>query len=329
MAKEKSNHIKLGIFIASGLSFLILLLYIIGKNQNLFGNTFLIKARIDDVHGLRAGNNIRYAGIDIGTVKSVAVLNDSIVEVSLSRKSSMKGFIRKNATVNISTDGLMGNKLLNIVSAKQPAPVVNEGDVLYSSPGIDTDAMLKVLNSTNNDVATIAAELKQTAQRINQSKAFQGLLNDQSIPENIRLSFSKIRSSAEQIDNFIYNLNQLTSDLKAGKGSIGRLLVDTTMASELSTAINQLKIVGTRADSLSIRASALIAHVHNELMAGNGTVPALLTDVEMKDQLNATLKNIEEASKSLHENMDALKHSFLFRGYFKKMEKENEKAKPH
>ncbi|HEY0749859.1 MAG TPA: MCE family protein, partial [Chitinophagaceae bacterium] len=75
MAKRTIPHIKLGIFVLAGIAFLILLLYIIGKNQNLFGKTFMLKARFEKTNGLMRGNNIRFAGIDAGTVKSVNIIN--------------------------------------------------------------------------------------------------------------------------------------------------------------------------------------------------------------------------------------------------------------
>ena len=148
MARKIINRVKLGVFVLAGLGFLILLLYIIGKNQNMFGSTFILKARFDNVHGLMPGNNIRFAGIDAGTVRSIKVLNDTTIEVSMLVKNKMKGYIRKNATVSISTDGLMGNRLLNIEAAKRPAALVDEGDILLTTQGPDTDEMLNVLNST-------------------------------------------------------------------------------------------------------------------------------------------------------------------------------------
>ena len=162
MARKTINTVKLGIFVITGIVVLVMLLYVIGKNQNLFGNTFQLKARFENVNGLMPGNNVRYAGINAGTVKSVEVLNDSTVEVTLLIRSKMKDFIFANATVSIATDGLMGSKLVNIESAKSPAPLVKEGDILQSSLSPDTDEILRVLNTTTGDIAVIARELKFT-----------------------------------------------------------------------------------------------------------------------------------------------------------------------
>ena len=75
MIKQSINNVKLGAFVLSGLVFIILLLYLIGKNQHLFGTSFHLKVRVDNVQGLKPGNNVRFAGIDVGTVKKINIIN--------------------------------------------------------------------------------------------------------------------------------------------------------------------------------------------------------------------------------------------------------------
>jgi len=83
MAKKAMNNVKLGAFVLVGLVLLIVMLYMIGKNRNLFGSNFILKARFGNVHGLKPGNNVRYAGIDVGTIKIINVLNDTTMEVAM------------------------------------------------------------------------------------------------------------------------------------------------------------------------------------------------------------------------------------------------------
>lgn len=325
MAKKKVNHLKLGFFVIAGLGFLILLLYVIGKNQNLFGKTFVLKARFENVHGLMRGNNIRFGGMDAGTVGSVDVLNDTTFEVTLLVKAKFKKYIHKNATLNITTDGLMGNKLISIVPAKEPAPLVEEGDILFSSKSIDTDEMLEVLNDTNNDVAFIARQLKQTVQRINESKVVWAVLNDESLPSNLKASLLRIKTTSDNLDDITGNLNVIVSNVRNGKGTVGELLTDSTIALDMKDAIVKIKNIGVTADTLSARINSLISDVNNEINNGNGTVNALLKDSKIKTDLSNSLKNIELGTKAFNENMEAIKHSFLFRKYFRRIEKQKER----
>jgi len=328
MAKKKVNHLKLGVFVIAGLAFLILLLYVIGKNQNLFGKTFVLKARFENVHGLMRGNNIRFGGMDAGTVSSVDVLNDTTFEVTLLVKTKFKKHIHKNATLNITTDGLMGNKLINIVPAKEIAPLVEEGDILFSSKSIDTDEMLEVLNDTNNDVAFIARQLKQTVQRINDSKVVWAVLNDETLPSNLKASLLRIKITSDNLDDITSNLNVIVSNVRNGKGTVGELLTDSTIALDMKDAIVKIKNIGVTADTLSARINSLISDVNNEINNGNGTVNALLKDSQMKNDISKSLKNIELGTKAFNENMEAIKHSFLFHNYFRRIEKQKERESP-
>jgi phospholipid/cholesterol/gamma-HCH transport system substrate-binding protein len=322
MAKKAINHLKLGIFVITGMLFLVLLLYVIGKNQDLFGKTFVLKARFENVHGLMPGNNIRFAGINAGTVSAVDVVNDTTIEVTLLVKIKMKPYIRKDATVNISTDGLMGNKLVNIIPSGLQAPLVEEGDVLLHSSATDTEEMLAVLNTTNNDVAIIAKELKHTVQRINASEGLWRVLEDETLPVHIRQSLVGIRATAANLSSMSAKLNDIVADVENGRGSAGKLLKDSSIAININDAIIQIRNAGVMADSLFLKIASVVKTLDKNLNEGKGAVKSLLTDASLRQDLEMSIKNIERGSKAFNENMEALKQNFLFRGYFKRKAKE-------
>lgn len=326
MAKTAINNIKLGVFVIVGMAFLVLLLYMIGKNQNLFGKTFLLKAKFENVHGLMPGNNVRFGGIDAGTVKEIVMIDDTTIEVTMMVKTKMKGYIHKNANVTIATDGLMGNKLINIEPIKNPAPLVEEGDVLQSAKVTSIDVMLKTLGETNNDIAAIAKDLKSAVQRFNNSSALWDILNDKTLPANLRASLMNVRSASERINNSMGDFNSIVADVKNGKGSVGTLLKDTGFAKNLNETIIKIKKIGNSADTLALHINGLITTITTEVESGKGPVNALLKDSSMVNRLNKTLTNVEKGTAAFNDNMEAIKHSFLFRGYFKRLEKEKQKS---
>ena len=83
MVNRGINNVKLGAFVLGGLIVLVLLLYMIGRNRNLFEPTYVLKASFKNVEGLVSGNNVRYAGIQAGTVKKIKILNDTTIEVTM------------------------------------------------------------------------------------------------------------------------------------------------------------------------------------------------------------------------------------------------------
>lgn len=321
MANKLNNNLKLGSFVLAGLFFLVLLLFMIGKNKNLFGNTYILKARFENIQGLVAGNNVRFSGIQAGTVKKVTILNDTTIEVTMLIETNMKTIIRKNALTAIGTDGLVGNKVVNISPAHQPASLAEEGDILLSTKAVNTDDILLTLSATSKDVAVIAADLKTTVMRINNSNGLWALLNDQSLPQNLRLSLTNIQLATTKAGHITDNLNDIVINVKDGKGSVGKLLKDTSFAYNLQEAILKIKAVGEEADSLAGEINKMLAGIQYDINHGKGSVNALFKDSLMVVKLNNSLDNIQKGTDGFNQNMEALKHNFLLRGYFKKKEK--------
>lgn len=325
MTNKIFNNIKLGAFVLGGLVFLVLMLYLIGKNRNLFGNTYQLHVKFENIQGLVAGNNVRFSGIQAGTVKKVRIINDTVIEVSLFIDTKMKNIIRKNAIASIGTDGLVGNKVVNIAPAKLPAPFAEEGDYISSKKGIDTDDMLQTLNKTNNDIATITSELKITTYRINKSSALWALLNDESIPKEVRGSLSNIRTATEKAGSLVNNLNAIILKVKSGEGSLGTIINDTAIAKNLNEAIVKIKAAGNEADLLANELSNVIDGIQQDINSGKGLANAFLKDSSIVHKINSSLENIQKGTEGFNQNMEALKHNFLLRGYFRKLERKKEK----
>lgn len=326
MQTKTLNNAKLGLFVLLGLLFLVMLLYLIGKNQNLFGDTYELKARFENVQGLVPGNNVRYAGIEAGTVKSIQIINDTTLEVTMIIEKLMNQVIRRNAILTIGTEGIVGNKVINIAPSKQSAALAVEGDVLLSRKSVDTDDMLQTLSQTNIDVALIAAELKTTVTRINKSKALWELLEDRSLPRDVRKSLANIRIATGKAVSITDQLNSIVADMKEGKGSVGSLLRDSGLVKGLTEAVQKINKAGAEMDTVISKVNTSASILENDLQNGKGVVHAFLRDTVLVNKVQMSLSNIEKGTDGFNQNMEALKHNFLFRGYFRKLEKEKAAA---
>ena len=101
MAKKLISDVKLGVFVLAGLLFLVILLYMIGKNRNMFGSNFVLKARFENIQGLVAGDNVKFAGIQAGTVKNINIINDTLIEVTMVIEKRLSTIIHSNAVASI------------------------------------------------------------------------------------------------------------------------------------------------------------------------------------------------------------------------------------
>src|SRR5579862_127593 len=114
MNKESGFTWKLGMFVIAGLAAFAITMYFIGKQKNLFGSTFHLRSQFKTVSGLQVGNNVRFSGINIGTINEIDLLTDTSVMVDLVIKKEDQKFIRTDAIASIGSDGLMGDKVLVI-----------------------------------------------------------------------------------------------------------------------------------------------------------------------------------------------------------------------
>ena len=325
MAKKAMNNVKLGAFVLAGLIFLVVLLYMIGRNRNMFGSNFILIVKFENVQGLKAGNNVRYGGIDVGTVKKINVLNDTTMEVIMTINETMKSIIHKNALASIGTDGLVGNKVVNMVSGKQPSAIVEDGDILATKSLSDMDEMLETLDKTNDDINIIAGEMKTAMKRINSSEALWGILEDKELPQQLKSSVANIRLATVKANAMVNDLNMIVHDVKSGKGSAGVILTDTTLVHNLNAAILKMKTIGDSADALLHEITTTVSGIKTDINSGKGPVSAMLKDSVMTAKISNTLDNIQEGTDGFNQTMEALKHSFLLRGAFRKMERQKQK----
>ena len=229
MAGNTSKYaLRVGILVAFGCLLLLVLIFFVGRQQNLFGATTTIKTLFSNVSGLQVGNNVRFNGITIGTVSDIMLLNDTSVLVLMMIENEKLPFIRKNSRTTIGTEGLMGDKVITISSGSGEFPAVKENDYLSSLTPIELDAIMGTLQNTAENAEIISSELAMILFKVNN-----------------------------------------------GNGVLSRMLADTTMAENFAQ----------------------------------------------------TMENLENSSKSLEENLDAAKKSFILRGAYRKMKKDEEAIK--
>lgn len=321
MGNETTRNIRVGLIVIMGTILLITALYTIGNKQNLFGSTFRISAQFYNVNGLMAGNNVRLSGIDVGTVESIEIMSDSSVNVVMLIEDRVKDFIKKNAIASVGTDGLMGNKLVNINSTKGNAESIEEGDVLQTLRPYETDEMLRTLNTTNENIKYITTDLKKITQKINSPNTLWSILMDTVVAENVKKTIVNIKLTSNQSAILTGDLSAIVKDVRSGKGSIGTLLMDTTFSEKLDQTIIDIKQI---TDKMAI-VSGDLSFVSEKIKNGSGIVGTLLMDTTFSNNLNKSMENIKNGSEGFNENMEALKHNFLLRKYFKKQEKEKNK----
>lgn len=312
--KHKTDYIKLGLFVTTGTVLLVIALYLLGSKRNLFSSNFTLYATFRNVDGLTRGNVIRLSGINIGTVGHVTIVDDTTVVVEMTIESSSQKFIRKNAIADIGSDGLMGNKLVNIQSRISDIPQVEEGDTLHSKKGFATDDMMRTLDVSNQNIAAITTDLRQLSHEMVSGESAWKLLKDSIVLNNIRQSLKNLETTTQSAANFTADLEVLTQSIRDGKGVAGKLINDPQSEAQLNAALNNLQIASDSARRAISQLQAFTSTLNDK----NSIAGTLTQDTAAANQLKATLENMNKGSALLNENLKAMRENWLFRKYFKK-----------
>lgn len=319
MDKSASEKIRLGLFVILGTAFLLIAAYLIGNRQDMFGRSLTISSVFKDVGGLQLGNNVRYSGINVGTVKSLEMEEDTAIRVTMNIEKRMFPHLKKNAVAAIGSDGLVGSMIVNIIPGEGQAPFIEPGDEIASLSRITTLDMLSTLHVTNENAARLTADLLQVTRALNQGEGSLGrLLNDTAMGADLSKTMKNFTDAGERINALLARMEQLTDHGNLSRSVAGKLLMDTLTGQEIDTLLNNLERSGKLLASTMDTMDSLVTGI----AAGEGALHFLTGDTLFVKRLSASMEHIEAGTERFSENMEALKHNFLTRRYFRKLERE-------
>jgi phospholipid/cholesterol/gamma-HCH transport system substrate-binding protein len=345
--------LRLGLFIAGGLTLVVMAIFIIGKQKNLFNPVYKLTTTFSNVSGLQVGNNVRFSGINVGTVDDIVIINDTTVKVDLVIKKDVWQFIKTDCKVTLGSEGIIGDKLIIITQGSSNAPLLKDGQRLTSIEPIETNAIMTRLDVTAKNAENISHQISDITFDINKGHGtLSHLIQDSILAVNFNQTianlniFSKgltgsdivmvsLKATVRNAEDISHQLAVIMNKINRGNGTLGRLIQDSTIAENLNQTILNLKksskgLTGT--DTIMARLNvaagnaAIISKQLTEMMykinTGNGTLSRLIRDTILAENLNKTLINLRQGSKGLDENMTAVKHNFLFRGYYERKAKD-------
>ena len=267
MNKDTGSNWKLGMFVIVGLILFVITIYFIGKQQNLFGDTFNLKSKFKTVSGLKVGNNVRFSGINVGTISEIELINDTTVVVVLLMEEDVQKYIKKDAMASIGSDGLMGDKVMTISPGTSSNETVKDNDFIKSKSAVEMEDLMKSVKTSVDNAGIITAQLAE----------------------------------------FTYNMNN-------GEGTLSKLMNDKEFANSLKKTLANLEVTTNE-----------FSRFTTSMNNGKGILSKVVSDEKLGAKLDSTMSNLQTGSKGLTEIMEAAKHNFLFKGYFNKQQKAEDK----
>ena len=320
MKNTNAHKIKLGLFVIISTILFVSAVYLIGQKQSLFQKTFTISAYFQNVNGLQKGNNVRYAGINIGTVTAIEMVNDSTIKVDMTIEEKITEHIKKNAIAAIGSDGLVGNMIVNILPGKGADSTISNGDIITTYSKIGPDDILSTLSVSSENAAMLTSDLLQITRAMIEGKGTLALLlNDTIMAKDLRYSVTNLKTASLDASKTIREINDIISSLKSNDDTVlGMLLNDSISGEKLKSIVGNIETSSLEIEDILSNVNTLV----DDFNTSQGAFNYIVNDSILVKKLKSTIDNVNEGTEKFNENMEALKHNFLTQGYFKKLERQ-------
>lgn len=256
MDKESGYTWKLGMFVLIGLVLFAFTIYYVGMQKNLFGSTFRLKSNFKNVSGLEVGNNVRFSGINVGTVSEIELITDSSVVVNLLIKDDVQQFIKTDATASIGSDGLMGDKVLTISPGINSRNTVKDNDQITSKAPIDMEDVMVSIKKSVDNASIITGQIAEFSYKMNHGNGtLSKLISDEEFAKSLKTTLSNLENSSNEFAHFTNKMNN-------EKGALSKLVTDEKMGKMIDSTLTNVK---TGTDGLN---EVIEAAKHNFLLRG-------------------------------------------------------------
>lgn len=297
MKNKLIKKLVIAFFIVTGLLLFLVAIFVIGSKQNLFTSTMKIQSAFETVSGLLEGSNVRFNGISVGTVDKINIISGNKVMVEMTIVSSVRQFIKRDSKAKIVSEGLIGNKIIDITPGGENVPSINDGEWLESIKPVEAEDIMKSLKETGDNASIVTKDLASIVAKVDNGEGTLGqLINNKSMYNGVDSTLRGFATSTGLVNNVLRNI----------ASSVDIITLEVIPMTQKIREITQD-----------------ISEITNKMNSSESVVGTLLTDTNFANNLKSLIRNadqttanLEQGSFSFSQNMEALKHNFLFKGYF-------------
>jgi phospholipid/cholesterol/gamma-HCH transport system substrate-binding protein len=301
---SQARLVGIGVFVLAGLALFTVGLFMIGDRQMAFARKFTVYTEFKKITGLAPGSIVRVSGAKAGAIKSILTPNtpSGKFRVEIEIIEELHPLVRTNSLATIETEGLVGGNYLGIGTGSDTAAEAPPTSTIPSKEPFEVADLMQQMSDTiknvnntidqmNDDIQRAVVSIADTAENAN------GLIKD------IGGDVKKMAASGARISD---DARQIADGVRAGKGTIGKLVNDD----ELYT---RMAVIARQAEEIATNTTQVIEQARNTLeglQSKDGPVQGVTAD------LKQTMVEARNAMAGFAENMEAMNHNFLLRGFF-------------
>jgi len=282
-------RLKVGILITIALVVLILGVLFAGSLEDLFTPRVEVYAVFDDVKGLRKGAPVWFAGIEVGSVKSLEFIPRQRIKATISLDPDVLRYLKKDSKATILTFGLLGDKYMEIGPGSRDAEALEPGDTIQGTSQIEIGEIVETGKESIERLSDFIKALEEIIHEIDKGEGTVArFISDPSVYENLKETTGE--------------LTRLLERLEAGEGTLGRLMRDETLYQDISSSVKDIstfaRALRTSEGTLTkvikdptlyerfLRASKSLEEFADRLARSRGTLGRLIEDESLYENLN-------------------------------------------
>jgi phospholipid/cholesterol/gamma-HCH transport system substrate-binding protein len=303
------SELRVGLFVLVGLLILaVAIFYVTGAG--VWGPKYRLNTFLPETAGLATGAPVRLDGFEIGNVERITLVprvngkppeKMHNIEVGMRLDKKYQDDILTDSVATLVTEGLLGNRYVNIVRGYTGVPLKDGQSV----PGGQEKSMSEVVERSADVLANlkdVSAQVQAIVLTVKEGKGTLGkLLTDEAVYNHLNSVLAKsdqiastVQSGqgtlgrlvmknemADKVETTVDHINGIMDDLKAQKGTLGKLLYDPTLYDQAKEAL-------TNGNTMM-----------GDIRAGKGTIGKLYTDDTLYNKLRDTSTNLSEATSKL------------------------------
>jgi phospholipid/cholesterol/gamma-HCH transport system substrate-binding protein len=332
---ERTRKLIVGIFVGGCLALFGIGMFLIGNSNQLFTKSFNVFADFSKITGVQDGGKVRVAGMDAGTVTRIEVplRPEAKFRVHFRIMEKLHPIVRQDSVVTIQTDGLLGNKYLQVDAGTADSPLARNDSLIQSKEPFEWgDLMVEmktVVTQVNEVIAGVKDQLVSALSQIEDTAHSANLLVKEATPN--------VKSILASADKISANVGEIVDGIQQGQGTVGALFKDKELYASVKrsvekteTAVENLRDTSASAKKIvnKVEASDIVPEVQKTVKNLQQITLRVKDAVDkfqsaageggVAENLQLTLADAHEAMSNLSDSTEALKHNFLFRGFFNK-----------
>lgn len=301
-----------GLFVTVALAILAGGILTIGDLNDTFTRKVTVTSVFDEVNGLQRGDNVWFSGLKVGTVSALAFYGDRQVEVTLQVDAAAVPYIHDDARAKVSSDGLIGNRIVVLYGGTSERPTLSDGAVLEVGEAVSTEAIMTMLQTNNTNLLAITTDIKGITAKVTAGEGTLGrLVQDDALYADVAEVVGDLKAASGSAKALTGSLATFADTFTQEGALPHELATDRTTYAELQATVRQLRQTGDAA-------AAVVDGLATTAADPATPLGVLLHDAEVGAGLKVTLGNLGDSSALLKEDLEAIQHNFLLRGFFKR-----------